>query len=241
MILTLRRFAILLCLLTLSACATVSKGTHERVLFETVPPGAAVVTEIETTASKAARKKDPDTVPEYFSCAPTPCEIKLSRRTNTIATLSYPGMEPLEFAITSGASRRNLAPNATGGVAAGATVAAAGAAINATVGGAAVSAGALVAPVAAAVAVVGGSMALIDVASGAGLKLSPNPLSVTMVPKGTEIIPDPEVAKLREKRNYRRKDIKMAREVCIRPEGYSTPEQNDFCMDWKSRNLDIAK
>lgn len=241
MTLIFRRIAILLCLFTLSACATVSKGTHERVLFETVPPGAAVVTEIETTASKAARRKDADTVPEYFSCAPTPCEIRLSRRTNTIATLTYPGMEPLEFAITSGASRRNLAPNATGGLAAGATIAATGALINSTLGAAAVSAGAMVAPAAVVALAVGGSMALVDVASGAGLKLSPNPLSIVMVPKGTEVVPDPEVEKLRAKANYRRKDIKMAKEVCIRPAGYNTPKQRNFCMDWKSRNLDIAQ
>jgi len=71
-------FLSLFLLTHLSACATVSKGTHERVLFETMPPGAKVVTEVETKASKTARRKNPDLTPDFYSCEPTPCEIRLS-------------------------------------------------------------------------------------------------------------------------------------------------------------------
>lgn len=198
------RLCLLLALISLSACATVSKGTHERVRFETTPPGARVVTEVETPASQSARKRNPDKPKEFFSCEPTPCEIKLSRRTNTVATLTYPNMEPLEFAITSGASARNLAPNVTGGAATGVAAGGLGVAISTGFGASTAASLAAVAGPAAIIAVgVGGSMALVDLASGAGLQLSPNPLVVTMVPKGTEVIPDPVAAQLRASPNFK--------------------------------------
>lgn len=204
MTICLYRLCLLLALISLSACATVSKGTHERVRFETTPPGARVVTEVETPASQSSRKRNPEKAKEFYSCEPTPCEIKLSRRINTIATLTYPDMEPLEFAITSGASARNLAPNVTGSAATGVAVGSLGVAIGTGFGASAATSLAVIAGPAAILAVgVGGSMALVDLASGAGLQLSPNPLIVTMVPKGTEVIPDPVVAQLRTSPNFK--------------------------------------
>ena len=202
-ILTLSLFSIM----QLAACATVSKGTHERVLFETTPPGARVVTEVETKASQSARRKNPDLAAEYYSCDPTPCEIKLSRRTNTVATLTYPDMEPLQFAITSGPSVRNLAPNVTGGIATGLAGGSLSVAIATGFGASTAGALSMVAGPAGLMALtVGGTMAAVDLMSGAGLRLSPNPLSIQLVPKGTEVVPDPEIEKLRslQKKNEER-------------------------------------
>lgn len=206
----LRQICALFCLLSLSACATVSKGTYERVLFETTPPGARVVTEVETTASKSARRKDPTRAPEYFSCEPTPCEIRLHKRTNTIATVSAPGMEPLEFAITSGPSRRALAPNITGGLATGAAAGAMGVAVTTSLGAStAASIGAFAGPAGWVALSVGGSLLAVDAVTGAGQTLSPNPLHIRMVPKGTEVIPDPFVAKLRQRDEFKYKKTRL--------------------------------
>ena len=237
----LRNILILFCLLSLSACATVSKGTTERLRFETVPPGVTVMTDIETTASKAARRKDKTIQPQYFSCAPTPCEIKLSRRTNAIATLSYPGMEPLEFAITSGLSRRNLAPSATGGAVTGLSVAGVGAGIGASLGASSLGLAAVAGPAAIVAVGVGGTMMMVDAASGAALKLSPNPLIVTMVPNGTKIIPDPEVQKLRDSRARQRKTPNTVKEICARAPGYNTPKQRSYCADWNKKNKEKSE
>jgi len=198
-------FLSLFLLTHLSACATVSKGTHERVLFETMPPGAKVVTEVETKASKTARRKNPDLTPDFYSCEPTPCEIRLSRRTNTVATLTYPNMETLQFAITSGPSARNLAPNVTGGIATGVAGGSLGVAVVTGFGASTASALSVVAGPAALMALsVGGTMATVDLISGAGLRLSPNPLSIEMVPKGTEVTIDPEIEKLRARKAERK-------------------------------------
>ena len=198
-------FISLFLLTHLSACATVSKGTHERVLFETMPPGAKVVTEVETKASKTARRKNPDLPADFYSCEPTPCEIRLSRRTNTVATLTYPNMETLQFAITSGPSARNLAPNVTGGIATGVAGGSLGVAVVTGFGASPASALSVVAGPAALMALsVGGTMATVDLISGAGLRLSPNPLSIEMVPKGTEVTIDPEIEKLRARKAERK-------------------------------------
>ncbi|WP_371397033.1 hypothetical protein [Fretibacter rubidus] len=232
----LRPLLILFCMLSLPACATISKGTTERVRFETVPPGVTVTTDIETTASKAARRKDKSLEPEYFSCSPTPCEIKLSRRTNTIATLTYPGMEPLEFAITSGLSRRNLAPSATGGAVTGLSLAGVGAGVGASLGATSLGFAAVAGPAAIVAVGVGGSFMLVDAASGAAMQLSPNPLVITMVPKGTEVVPDPEVQKLRDSRARKQTTPKTAKEICARAPGYNTPNQRSYCADWNRKN-----
>lgn len=68
--------------LTLPACATVTRGTNTAWEVTSTPPGARV----ETTNG--------------HMCAATPCSIKMPRRSEFVATLTLPGYAPATVSVT---------------------------------------------------------------------------------------------------------------------------------------------
>ncbi len=92
----------------LTGCATVSRGTSDKLIIDTEPAGALVTTDLERPKSKFARRKDPSLPARYFGCPATPCEIKMRRRSEMILTISHKGYEPVEIGIDSGLSKESL-------------------------------------------------------------------------------------------------------------------------------------
>ena len=68
--------------LSLSACATVTRGTNTAWEVTTTPPGAKV----KTTNG--------------FACESTPCSLKMPRKSQFTATVSKDGYKTVEIAVT---------------------------------------------------------------------------------------------------------------------------------------------
>ena len=68
--------------LSLGACATVTRGSHEAWTVETTPGGAAAKTNIG------------------FACDATPCTWKMARKTEFDITVTKPGYKPYTTHIT---------------------------------------------------------------------------------------------------------------------------------------------
>ena len=129
---------------SLSACATVTRGTNTAWEVQTDPVGARVETS------------------HGHMCASTPCSIKMPRKSQFTATISKPGYKTVNATVTNKVS-------GGGG---------AGMAGNVLVGG-----------------IIGAG---VDVASGAMLDLTPNPLVVKMEPGEGETTMSAEAAKAAE-------------------------------------------
>jgi len=85
---------------SLCACATVTRGTSTDFKVATAPPGASVKTSTG------------------FSCAPTPCQMKLPRKTPFDATVSLDGYQSQTIAVrseVSGAGTAGFVGNAVAG------------------------------------------------------------------------------------------------------------------------------
>jgi len=134
---------LLLCMCLLPACATINKGTSDFFRIDSVPQGAVATTTIETNASLSARRKNRKLAPQYHSCAPTPCAIKVNRRENFVIKLEHPGYETAEMFIShskrSGSFTANMMQ--TGTVISGSAAAGAAAGAALATGLSAVSAG----------------------------------------------------------------------------------------------------
>ena len=77
------RFAILwMAAGSLGACATVTRGTNAAWEVSSIPPGAAVSTT------------------NGMQCAATPCSLKMSRKSEFVATLTKPGYKPATVQVT---------------------------------------------------------------------------------------------------------------------------------------------
>jgi len=188
--------------LYLSGCATVARGTKDKMVIDTEPPGAVVTTDKELGSSKKARAKDDSVLPHYYGCPATPCEFKVPRRAEFIMTISKAGYEDIELGIQSGLHKESLNANLAGSAASGIGL---GLATGALAAGLSVSGGGIATGVAAAsagVATAGIAVVTIgvDAASGALLNLRPNPIFLTLPPKGTVIEPHPSVAIIRAER-----------------------------------------
>lgn len=179
----------LLCLtgvaLSLGGCTTLVRGSSDKFEVLTMPAGATVETDLETTKSVRARKSDAELQPDYLGCAPTPCSFKVSRRANFTVSITLEGyqtgMIPIEsnmFWTSGGASA--LQPFLS--TAAFSTYLTSGAVTSFSSFFGAFDA-----------ALVGGGLGFlflgVDVASGSMLDLQPNPLAVRLVPEG-EAIPE---------------------------------------------------
>ncbi|MBV9077673.1 MAG: translation initiation factor 2 [Methylobacteriaceae bacterium] len=68
--------------LSLGACASITRGTDEEVVFQSEPAGAAVAT--STGAN----------------CPATPCTIKIARKQEFVATFSKPGYASRDVKVT---------------------------------------------------------------------------------------------------------------------------------------------
>jgi hypothetical protein len=197
----LRIFILCLLALSTSACATVVRGTQDKMAISTIPPGAVVTTDQETKESLKARKKSSDLPAQFYGCPATPCEFKVPRKSEFILTLSKEGFEAVEIGIDNGIHKESMKANLAGSVSTGAvmglgvgTIGSALGASSASAVGAGLGATAIVAlPVA-------GASVLIDSSTGALYNLRPNPITITLPPEGTEFEPHPKVKLIREKR-----------------------------------------
>lgn len=84
--LAVRLFALAGAALSLSACATVTRGTSQQFTVESTPPGASV----NTTSG--------------FSCVATPCTFRMPRKDSFSVTVSMAGYAPQTHQIQSGLS-----------------------------------------------------------------------------------------------------------------------------------------
>ncbi|HTK34144.1 MAG TPA: PEGA domain-containing protein [Caulobacteraceae bacterium] len=67
---------------SLGACATVTRGTNAAWEVSSNPPGAAVTTT------------------NGMQCAATPCSLKMSRKSEFVATITKPGYKPATVQVT---------------------------------------------------------------------------------------------------------------------------------------------
>lgn len=151
--------------LYLSGCATATRGTHERVEINSNPIGASAISDIKNKTSE-------DNINGFYGCNPTPCSINFTRRAAPVIEVSKDGYQPIKFKIVSSVTTSASAVP-TGSIVAG------------TPNGSHIVAGRpeflKSIPVGGA-SIFGGVMSLgagtvLDIATGAGLSLSPNPVT----------------------------------------------------------------
>lgn len=153
----------------LTACATVTKGTHEEVKINSDPIGAKAVSDIRGSDGQLIR------------CEATPCVLNLPRKSRARVTISKEGYQSIIFALAS--SRATSATSVP-----------AGAIVSGTPDGSHVVAGSqdLLKRVPVSVTAAGnafftmGAAVPIDMATGANLSLSPNPVTAILKPLSTE-------------------------------------------------------
>lgn len=205
----------------LTGCATVARGTNDKMVLDTEPSGAVVTTDKELPKSKTARRKDPSLQAQYYGCPATPCEFKLPRRSEFIMTISKDGYEDVEIGVDYGLHKESLNANLAGSAATGAGLGLATGALAASVmGTSGIAMG--TAAAAAGVATLGiGAVALgIDGATGAMMNVRPNPIFLNLPPEGTAFEPHPGVEALREKQRKREERKRENRAKKALPPGY---------------------
>ena len=88
----------LVALLSLSACATATRGTHERVMINSEPAGAAAITDLKASAKQSF---EDGTTSDFYGCSPTPCSINLPRKSSPVVDMTLDGHQPIKFKILS--------------------------------------------------------------------------------------------------------------------------------------------
>ena len=179
--------------LTLSfqaSCATVVRGTSEPFMVVTEPAGATVTTTFETPESKKARKLNATLEPQTYGCSPTPCEIKLPRRSKFIAKVEKPGFDPVRVTVLSkagggGKAAGSALPATTIALAASEIAAANTTSVFFLADGAWQIAGATTGAF-----MIGAPAMFIDAASGAMLSLYPNPVGIKITPASESVDTD---------------------------------------------------
>ena len=187
----------LLLVFWLPACATATRGSSTMFVVQTTPVGAKATTSLETPQSKqitqkqrlaASSKKTTELKFSYLFCEPTPCGIKMPRKSEFNILITKEGYVPKLVSISN--IHRKKIPEETNkntaiaaGVAGVGTVvtaavigtelASAGYILTSTVVGSSIAAGAIVA---APVILVGLVSKTVDASSGANYDLIPNPL-----------------------------------------------------------------
>ena len=156
---------------SISGCATATRGTHEVLQINSEPSGARAISDIPSKGSK-------DNINGFIGCEPTPCDLNISRRAEPVITVEKEGYKAIKFKVVSSvATSSSSVP--TGSIVAG------------TRNGSHVVAGSpdflKRIPVAGA-SIFGGVMSfgagsLLDIATGAGLSLSSNPVTVFFAPE----------------------------------------------------------
>ncbi|MEP3888825.1 MAG: hypothetical protein ABJN69_00075 [Hellea sp.] len=188
----------------ISGCATVARGTNDKMVIDTEPPAAIVTTDKELPKSKSARKRDPSLDPQFYGCPATPCEFKLPRRSEFIMTISKEGFEDVEIGVDYGLHKESLNANLAGSTVTGVGI---GLATGTVAAGLMGSGGVAMGTAAATAGVMTAGIGLvsigIDGATGAMMNVRPNPIFINLPPEGTEFEAHPGVAALREKRQKR--------------------------------------
>ncbi|MEO0818303.1 MAG: hypothetical protein AAFX86_13490 [Pseudomonadota bacterium] len=190
----------LACALSLSACATAMRGPNVDFHVVTDPPGATVMTDLETPDTRRERRRRAELVRLgirdelgdfdiiHFACDTTPCDFELPRRSNFTVHVEREGYHPATIEVTSGFGQGGATKGAVGSAAAatGAYVVAynvvhvAGTVLSAGLA----STGAVASSAAGSAATGVGVLALgVDVLSGAMLDLRPNPLVLVLIPE----------------------------------------------------------
>jgi len=185
----------------LSACATVLRTPNTNFVIQTLPAGASVTTDLKilSTAGNATA---------YYGCAPTPCSIKLPRRSDFNVLVVKSGYQPFTYAITKDrnkeVAKRNAKANITIGAGASTAliVSSAGALPALSLPAAGAIAGAVALP---AVPVIGLTTG-IDLASGALIDLYPNPLNVAFA---SEVTPEQTAELIEAFHRSRQKNAKQ--------------------------------
>ena len=200
------RFAglLLLSAFYLGGCATVARGPNTKMVVDTEPQGAKVTTDLETKDSRKRRKDNPDMAAEYYGCPATPCEFKMSRRAMFIMTIDHPDHDPIQIGVDHSLHKESLNANLAGSAGTGVAVGVGTAAFATALGGGGAVTGSS--------AAIGGAVGLgaaagvgvvsigVDAATGSLLNLNPNPVFIALPPKGTEIVEDPRIRVVQEKR-----------------------------------------
>ena len=165
-----QKIVILTLSLSLTACATATRGTHEMVKINSEPSGARAISNIPN-------KTKTSNLDGFYGCEPTPCSIIFSRRSDPVISIEKNGYKNIKFKVVSSvATSSSSVP--TGSIVAGTkkgshVVAGSPEFLQSIpVGGASIFGGVLTF----------GAGAVLDGATGAGLSLSPNPVTVFLAP-----------------------------------------------------------
>jgi len=164
-----KNITFLLPLVWLSACATATRGTHERLDIVTQPPGATALADLPST-----RK---DAIDGFYGCTPTPCGISLPRKSKPVITVSLQDHDSIKFKVVS-AVATSATSIRTGAIVAGlppgshVVVGKPNLAQRIPVGGRVLTGGLLTF----------GAASVVDIAAGANRSLSPNPVTVILTP-----------------------------------------------------------
>lgn len=165
-----------------TACMTATRGTSAEFYVLTEPPGATVVTNLQTKENRKARKADYTLPVEYHRCEETPCSFEVSRRDEFELWIEMDGYHRSAACIE---SEVQLLPTAAVGAQVGAGYGGANV-IAATATPTSIGGFLNTAMWAGTAATAGLASATVDTATGAILGPTPNPLQVQLLPVGEE-------------------------------------------------------
>jgi len=158
--------------LYLSGCATATRGTHEMVNINSEPAGARAISNIPNKTKNS-------NLDGFYGCEPTPCGINFSRRSEPVISVEKAGYKDIKFKIISSVATSSTSL-ATGTIVAGTqrgshvVVGSPDLLKRIPIGGASIFGG----------VVTLGAGSIVDGVTGAGLSLSPNPVTVFLAPEG---------------------------------------------------------
>ena len=156
--------------LSLSACATLTRGTHEVVSINSEPVGAKAISDVQSNSQK-------NTLNGYIGCEPTPCELNLPRKSTPLITVSKDGYQDIKFKLISTNSTSKTA-TPEGSIIAGIPPGSYAQAGKPTFLKSIPVGGVIIWD---AITTMGAS-AVLDASTGAGRSLSPNPVTAFLAP-----------------------------------------------------------
>lgn len=177
-----RLSALVFLLLGTTACMTATRGTSAEFYIITEPPGASVVTNLQTKENRKARRADSSIPVEYHRCEETPCSFEVSRRDEFELWIELDGYHKSAACIE---SEVQLLPTSAAAAQAGAGIGGSQV-IVATAAPTTISGAFSTALWAGTAATAGLASATVDTTTGAILGPTPNPLAVELLRIGEE-------------------------------------------------------
>ena len=169
-----RKIALLILSISLSACATLTRGTHEVVEINSEPVGAKAVSDIQSNSQK-------NSIDGFIGCEPTPCGLNLPRKSTPLITVSKDGYQEIKFKlISTNSTSKSATPE--GSIIAGIPPGSYAQAGKPTLLKSIPIAGVIVFDAFA----TWGASAVLDASTGAGRSLSPNPVTAFLAPEQSE-------------------------------------------------------